>query len=192
MYSALKIGGKRLYEMARQGKKVERKPRVVRVDKISVTNWDLPRLEIDVVCGRGFYMRSLAHDLGRVLNCGGHLVNLMRLRNGPLTISKAITVGNAVTSFELDQWQHALYPVDIAVGHLRTIIVNDEMEFMVRNGRYLPSESLISDAHIGEQCRVYNSRGLFIGIVVFDFDMGVWKPYKVFNLPDKYTYKTEN
>ena len=88
MFSALKKDGKRLYDMARAGIEVEREPRPVHVLGIDVVDWSSPDLIIDVTCGRGFYMRSLAHDLGEALGCGGHLRELTRTRNSAFHIDR--------------------------------------------------------------------------------------------------------
>ena len=84
MYSALKRDGERLYNLARAGKEVEREPREVEIYKSAITDWRPPDVEVEIECGRGMYVRSLAHDLGAALGCGAHLKELVRLRTGPL------------------------------------------------------------------------------------------------------------
>ena len=81
MYSALKIKGKRLYNLARAGIEVEREARPVKVHDVKLLDYTPPHAVVEVSCGRGFYMRSLAHDLGQALGCGGHLKELVRLRS---------------------------------------------------------------------------------------------------------------
>ena len=82
MYSALKRQGKRLYELARAGIHVERNPRDVDVVSIEILDWVPPIVDLRVTCGRGFYMRSFAHDVGQALGPGGHLKALVRVSNG--------------------------------------------------------------------------------------------------------------
>jgi tRNA pseudouridine55 synthase len=83
MYSALKRGGRPLYERARAGETVELEPRTVTVRELELLEWAPPDLHVRVVCTRGTYVRSIAHDLGEVLGCGGHLKTLRRTRSGP-------------------------------------------------------------------------------------------------------------
>jgi tRNA pseudouridine55 synthase len=100
MFSAKKVQGKRLYELARKGKTVERQPVKVTV-QTKLISYHYPFLKIDVVCSKGTYIRSLAHDLGLMLGCGGHLCELERTRSGPFTIEECID-GTAVCRCELD------------------------------------------------------------------------------------------
>ncbi|AKU90022.1 tRNA pseudouridine(55) synthase TruB [Vulgatibacter incomptus] len=92
MYSAVKVGGRRLYELARKGEEVERKPRKVRIDSIELLDWDpsAATARIHVRCGKGTYIRSIAHELGQTLGVGGHLARLRRLRTGSFPIERAV------------------------------------------------------------------------------------------------------
>lgn len=90
MFSALRVKGKRLYELARRGEVVERKPRRVRIYELEVLKVDPPRVEFRVVCSKGTYIRTLAADIGRELGCGAHLAELRRTRVGPFTIGIAV------------------------------------------------------------------------------------------------------
>ena len=85
MYSAIKVGGQRLYKLARAGVEVEREPRPVEIYNISILECETPNLVLDVECGKGAYMRSLAHDLGEAMGCGAHVANLERLTCGAFT-----------------------------------------------------------------------------------------------------------
>lgn len=94
MYSAIKINGVPCYKLARKGQEIERKPRHVEVPDYTITRIDLARAEVDftVHCTKGFYVRTYAHDIGRLLGCGAHLTALRRLRSGKFDISQAIDV----------------------------------------------------------------------------------------------------
>lgn len=94
MYSAVKINGVPCYKLARKGKEVERSPRRVRVLHYEITRMDLQKAEVDftVHCSKGFYVRTYAHDIGRLLGCGAHLTALRRIRSGRFDISRAIDV----------------------------------------------------------------------------------------------------
>lgn len=88
-HSAIKVDGKRLYELARQGKEVKLEPRSVRITEFEITDIQLPVLQFRVVCSTGTYIRSLAHDMGKELKCGGYLSSLCRTRIGSFTLSQS-------------------------------------------------------------------------------------------------------
>jgi tRNA pseudouridine55 synthase len=90
MYSAVKLGGKRLYELARAGEQVHREPRPVTVDQLSLLDFSANELTISVTCSKGFFVRALAHDVGQALGCGGHLKTLRRTASGPFTLQQAL------------------------------------------------------------------------------------------------------
>jgi len=91
-FSALKIGGRPAYELARQGKPVELEPRSVRIDAIEILSWQWPLLRMRIDCGRGTYIRAIARDLGEALKCGGYLTELRRTRIGRFDISQAVSL----------------------------------------------------------------------------------------------------
>jgi tRNA pseudouridine55 synthase len=92
MVSAIKQGGVPLYKLARQGKTVEREPRLVHVYRYSIDRIALPEIDFTVVCSKGFYVRTYAHDIGQTLGCGAHLKNLRRTKSGRFKVDGAITV----------------------------------------------------------------------------------------------------
>ena len=181
MYSALKKNGKRLYELARAGIEVEREARDVEVHDIVVRNWSSPSFEIDVHCGRGFYMRSLAYDLGQILGCGGHLKSLERLRAGTFSIEDAVDLSEAERLFHDGGWEEMISPLDSVVAHMKAAVVGKRIEEMIRHGRSLPPGLRIPLAQPGQQCRVYGVDGSFVAIMSFDPSAGRWKPDRVFN-----------
>ena len=180
MYSALKRDGKRLYDLARKGIEVEREPRPVSVYGIDLTAWEPPMATVKVDCGRGFYMRSLAHDLGEILGCGGHLKSLVRIKTGPFHIDEAVTLEEAEFGFEDGSWADLVYSPDIALESLRTIIAGHRTQDAVRNGRPLPPEVSFRPVQSDERCRVYSADGEFLAIARFDPDRQRWVPDKVF------------
>ncbi len=97
MYSAVKVGGERLYKKARRGEQVERPPRQVRIDAFTLTGWEGPDVSFHVRCSKGTYIRSLAHDLGQRLGVGAHLVALRRTAIGPHQIAEAWTIDQLET-----------------------------------------------------------------------------------------------
>ena len=180
MYSALKRQGKRLYELARAGVEVEREARKVEVMSIELLDSAPPVFTIDITCGRGFYMRSLAHDLGQELGCGAHMKSLERRRSGPFKLADAVTLEDAEQMFEDGVWQESLHAPDVVVGHMRAAIVGKKVEEMIRHGRPLPSGLHIPFSGPNELCRVYGTDGRFIAILSFDASEGQWRPQRVF------------
>src|ERR1700681_1804227 len=98
MVSAIKHGGVPLYKLARQGKVVEREPRLVHVYRYAVDRIALPEIDFSVVCSKGFYVRTYVHDIGEELGCGAHLKSLRRIKSGRFTVDGAITVDELKTS----------------------------------------------------------------------------------------------
>jgi tRNA pseudouridine55 synthase len=93
-YSALKVGGRRAYDLARAGRSVELAPRRVRIDGIEVLRYEWPRLELEVDCGSGTYIRSIARDVGEALGCGGLVEVLVRTRIGPFALEDAVDLAD--------------------------------------------------------------------------------------------------
>jgi tRNA pseudouridine55 synthase len=102
MVSAIKQGGVPLYKLARQGKTVEREPRLVHVYRHSIDRIALPEIDFTVVCSKGFYVRTYAHDIGETLGCGAHLKNLRRTKSGRFRVDGAITVDELKNSEPVD------------------------------------------------------------------------------------------
>ena len=182
MYSAVRHQGKRLYELARAGIRVERRSRLTRIYHLELIDWQLPIVTVEVVCGKGTYIRSLAHDLGQTLGCGASLKSLVRLRCGLFDIKDAVSLPQLEDAFRCGYWQRFVYPIDIVLLHWTAIVVSDATGQAIRNGRpvdYLelrPSALSSSEEH----CRAYTSDGHFLGVLRFNPERGQWQPEKVF------------
>ena len=141
---------------------------------------------LKVDCGKGFYMRSLAHDLGQALGCGGHMKTLARLRSGAFSVEDALPLEEAEERFADGSWREVMHSPDVALRGLRALIVGTRVEEMVRNGRFFDAGgdtgSAISQPQPGERCRAYTTDGRFLAIVVYDGELRQWKPGKVFAL----------
>lgn len=184
MFSALKRQGKRLYDLARAGIEVDRSPRKVKVTSIRIVDWAPPSVTLEVKCGRGFYMRSLAHDLGNALGCGGHLKALTRTRSGPFELSDALSLDDVDRVFGDGSWNEFLHSPDVAVRSLRAVVVGERIENMLKNGRPVPPGTGIPFSKPYEKCRVYAEDGRFVAIVAFNPSPGQWEPERVLNLGD--------
>lgn len=176
MYSAVKHQGKRLYELARSGVEVEREPRRAEVSRLELVDWEPPCCTVVVDCGKGTYIRALAHDLGQSLGCGAHIRGLVRLRSGLFTINDSLTVSEVEGAFERDYWQDLLYPLDAVLEHWVAAIVSEENERAISHGRPLALDA-------GEDrgyCRAYSVDGRFLAVLRFLPDRALWQPEKVF------------
>ena len=179
MYSAVKHQGKRLYQLARAGIEVERKSRPTRIYNIELTDWKPPVVGIEVVCGKGTYIRSLAHDLGQALGCGANLKRLVRSRYGSFDIGDAVSLPQLEDAFRCGYWQRYLYPIDVVLSHWAAIIVDDETRQDIRNGRPLALEEVNCDSS-ENRCRAYTLDGCFLAVLRFNQERGQWHPDKVF------------
>ncbi|MXY19921.1 MAG: tRNA pseudouridine(55) synthase TruB [Dehalococcoidia bacterium] len=182
MFSALKRKGKRLYELARQGIEVEREPRSMTVHSIRLEDWNPPVATVHIECSRGFYMRSLAHDIGVQLGCGANLKSLTRLRTGRFRIADAVSIETAQNSFEEGSWPELLVGLDSVLGDLRVIIVGEREQTNIQNGRPVPFAEDDPTLRPDEQFRAYSLDGEFLAIMRLDASDRCWRPNKVFNV----------
>jgi len=193
MYSAVKYHGQRLYQLARAGISVERKSRPTKIYNLEMIDWQPPVVTVDVECGKGTYIRSLAHDLGQALGCGAHLKSLVRLSYGPFNIKTAVSMPQLEDAFQHGYWQYFVHPIDTVLLHWRAMVVDDASEETIRKGASLAPESAdsrgIADyperyppagAPAGTLCRTYTLDGSFLGVLRFDSEKGRWQPDKVF------------
>ena len=175
MYSAVKYQGKPLYQLARAGITVERRSRLAKVHRLELVDWQPPVATIEVVCGKGTYIRSLAYDLGQALGCGAYLKSLIRLRCGLFDIRDAVSVPQLEDAFRYGYWQHFIYPIDSVLLHWAAMVVSDDAGQSIRNGRPLPAVSSSED-----HCRAYALDGRFLGVLRFNSEKRQWQPEKVF------------
>ncbi len=192
MYSSVKHRGRRLYELAREGIEVARKSRPTFIHRLDISRWQPPVVTIEVECGKGTYIRSLAHDVGEALGCGAHLKNLSRLRCGPFDISTAVSITQLEEAFHHGYWQHFIHAADSVLLHWKAVVVNDATALNIRNGIpvSLANESNISSTAPGlpppaspdteTRCRTYTLDGRFLGVMRFNPEKGLWQPEKVF------------
>lgn len=182
MYSAIKINGKKLYELAREGKEVERAARLVNIYEIEILEMALPRVKIRVACSKGTYIRTLCHDIGEKLGCGGTMEHLLRTRAGMFLLSNAITLSKLLKLRDEENLQDVVFATDKVFAHLPACIVDEIGTKLVLNGNsFLPIHgSLKSEACIeGKQIRVYVMER-FIGIYEYKAKDLKYFPVKMF------------
>lgn len=191
MYSAVKHQGQRLYELARAGIEVERKSRPTQIYHLEIIDWQPPVVTVDITCGKGTYIRSLAHDLGQSLGCGANLKSLIRLSYGPFDIKTAVSVPQLEDAFHYGYWQHFVHPIDTVLLHWRAMVVNDATEYVIRSGApvALANDSSKITGFLEQHppmppsethCRTYTLDGHFLGVLRFNPKRGQWQPKKVF------------
>jgi tRNA pseudouridine55 synthase len=139
-YAAVKIGGRRLYELTRKGIQVAPPSREVSIHRIELLDFDWPDAVLDVHCSKGTYIRKLAADIGSSLGCGAHVTHLKRLASGPFIIEQAISLDDLTASLEANEWQCKLISMNQTLKHLPGISIRDErMLHGLRNGQVDPS-----------------------------------------------------
>jgi tRNA pseudouridine55 synthase len=182
MYSAVKYHGRRLYELARCGISVSRESRLAEIHSLQLIDWQPPRVTIEVVCGKGTYIRSLAHDLGQALGCGAVLESLVRLRCGPFAINDAVSVPQLEDAVRYGYWQRLVYPIDTVLLHWTAIVVSDATGVAIQNGRpvAVADEDGLKGVSAKDRCRVYSADGCFLGVLSFNQETEQWQPEKVF------------
>jgi tRNA pseudouridine55 synthase len=176
-FSALKQQGKRLYELARAGIEVETNAREVIVYRLELLEWNPPCLIIEVECGKGTYIRSIAHDIGQSLGCGAHISALIRTKYGPFNIEDSVSLPQLEDAFNHEYWQELLHPMDIVINDWIAVIVTPEQERDILNGRTLP----YSADNTETRCRAYSSDGRFLAVLRSLPDKATWQPDKVFH-----------
>lgn len=155
MYSAIKKDGKKLYELAREGKEIEREPRRITIYSIDIVSVNLPYVEIDVTCSKGTYIRTLCDDIGKTLGCGAVMTELRRTQTAGFSIDTAYTID------ELDSMEDkgvALKPTDELFAHLRAINLNEKQTRSITNGVQMTWR----EGNEGEMYRLYSNEGKFL------------------------------
>jgi tRNA pseudouridine55 synthase len=168
MYSAIKHKGQPLYRYARQGRDVAREPRPVRVYWARLLRFESPDAEIELSCGRGAYVRSLAHDLGELLGCGGYLESLTRTASGPFSIEDAVTPDELTAAAGAGRWKELLHPMDAVLTSWHAAILAEGHSRDVSQGRTLiltPVRPVLRDLANETPCRAYSTEGDFLGIL---------------------------
>ncbi len=183
MYSAIKIGGERLYEAARRGEEIDRASRSIRIDGLDLVGWDPPDADVVVRCSKGTYVRSLAADIGAALGPGAHLANLVRLRTGPFWLDEAWTIPELTERW--DDAGEACWPAiahhpDAVLETWPALLLGDEGRTRWFHGLAVHAGEDAPAAIPGQGCRAYDVSGEFMGTGTLGANGNEWKPAKVF------------
>ncbi len=142
MYSAIKVGGRRLYDLARQGIEIERKPRQIEIREIEVEDVSLPEITMTVTCSKGTYIRTLCNDIGNALGCGGCMKSLLRTKAGPFLIEDSVKLEAVERYREEGRLSELVVKTDAVFSELPALLLGAEAERFVRNGNALPPKLL--------------------------------------------------
>ena len=186
MYSALKVDGKKLYELAREGKTVERKPRAVQFYEIEIKKIELPYVRFSVTCSKGTYIRTLCHDIGEKLQVGGCMEELERTKVGRFLKEDAVTLDEVRQKMEQGEGAELFTPLDQIFAELPAVTVTDAKAWMSYNGNDLPERFLLEKEAWtdGQEVRVYDSRKNFIGLYQYRAPKKLFHIKKMFLDPE--------
>ena len=193
MYSALKVGGKKLYELAREGKEVERKARPITIYELELLKAEHPEYEIRVVCSKGTYIRTLCHDIGQALSCGAVMTSLVRSRVGEFRLKDAKTLDELQELADQGRLQEAVIPVEEMFHTLPAIQVSEDAQKALLNGNQLKRSEVLAKEEAGiigkmlqgfpvdqGEYRVYGMDSRFCAIYRYEGDRRLFTPVKMF------------
>jgi tRNA pseudouridine55 synthase len=184
MYSAIKVDGKKLYELARQGKEIERERRRVSIHDIRLLAWSDQEQEatLEVDCGKGTYIRTLLYDIGEVLGCGGTMKSLIRTRVGSFSIKDSLKLSQIEELNRENCLASCLKPVDEFFRDYDRVTVDRDFHKLIYNGNAFRTEHLMSTEQPGDTAliRVYDADQIFIGIYQYVKEEQLFKPVKMF------------
>lgn len=190
MYSALKVNGKKLYELARQGQEVERAQRPISIYKLEILEKEHPAYKIKVVCSKGTYIRTLCHDIGQALGCGGVMVSLQRTRVGEFEMEKAYKLDLLEKMAGEGELSKAIIPTERMFQELPALTVKEEAFGRLQNGNQLRREDIMSDfsekgeesvsLSEGKRFRIYSHGEVFFGVYDYEEKDGIFRAVKMF------------
>ncbi len=178
MYSALKVGGKKLYELAREGKEVERRPREVWFYEIQILRIQLPLVTLRVTCSKGTYIRTLCHDLGERLGCGGCMESLVRTRVGDFGLDDSLTLSQVEELAREQRLEEAVLPLEDVFADLKRICCPPSLDKRLYNGNPFSLKELEGPRE--GNFRLCDSKGTFVGLYYRDQKRGAYYPSKMF------------
>ena len=185
MYSAIKVNGKKLYDLARAGIEVERKARNVQIFAIDIEWIRLPRVKMRVHCSKGTYIRTLCHDIGQTLGCGGCMESLLRTKVGIFELEQSLRLAQIQEFSKQGRLVEHLLPVDQLFTHVPKAQAARRVEIMLKNGNRLPKQAFVLENGPKQapepfpMLRIYLGQEFF-GIYAWDAQRGDYKPVKIF------------
>jgi tRNA pseudouridine55 synthase len=185
MYSAVKVEGKRLYELAREGKTIERKSRKVTIYDIRLTSLALdlpyPRFAFSVTCSKGTYIRTLCVDIGRALGVPATMAELIRTMSAGFTEAQCLTLEQIEALQQEDRLQERLLPAESGLSHMEKVTTGADTAQQALQGRKITLDAVSPMPAESGMLRLYSEDDRFIGIYEADLDKGILRPIKVFS-----------
>lgn len=181
MYSAKKVNGKKLYELAREGKEIERKPVPITIHDIQILSVELPRIKLSIHCSKGTYIRTICHDIGEKLGCGGSMEMLLRTRVGRFSLENALKLDEIQKYVEEEKIQDFVVSPEAVFQNYMEVISEKIGDKLLHNGNSISERMIGYPAHLceeGTQVRMYDSQRKFIGL--FEKKGDRFSPVKMF------------
>ena len=159
MYSALKVNGQKLYDLARKGREVERQPRPITIHELTLLDFAGDEVKLRVRCSKGTYIRTLCKDIGQALGCGGCMAQLRRVQAGEYTLEGSVPLYDLLKLSDAgEDVEHLLRPVDSMFASTPKLVLNQGQSRKVRNGNSFPSDA------VSGKYRVYSPEGEFLAL----------------------------
>lgn len=186
MYSAIKVNGKKLYELAREGIEIEVKARPVVINSITEIRIDFPRVYMTVDCSKGTYIRTLCHDIGKNLGCGAAMESLKRTKVGNFYVKNALTLDEVsdIIHNDTDKIYEYIMPVTKAFEQYKDGYAMEKYDKSLYNGNAMKAEYINGFVELGlengEKIKLYDSKGDFVGLFVYAKNEKLLKVVKMF------------
>lgn len=183
MYSAIKKDGKRLYDLAREGKEIEREARPVTIYEIEIKDISLPRVTFRVKCSKGTYIRSLCRDIGNKLGCGACMEKLKRTKVSNFEIKDSLTLKRVEELSKEGKIEEYIRPVEDAFFELDSLHVKSESQRIIDNGNPLCFDNIAKNnlnAKDGQKYKVYHPEGNFVAVYGYSEEKKMFMPVKMF------------
>lgn len=190
MYSAIKVNGRKLYELARQGKVIERTPRPVSIYHLEIIEMKLPRVVFRIQCSRGTYIRSLCRDIGIKLGCGGCMEKLVRSKACGFSMSDSLTLTDIERLMQENALEKKIYSIDYMYPDYPKVYMKEEWDRLVYNGNKFTKKQIgelqegfqkeEQEDEVPPRFLVYDSKGVFLGIYEYRLEKKEFIPYKMF------------
>jgi tRNA pseudouridine55 synthase len=181
-YAAIKVGGRKLYELARAGQAADVPPRPVTIERLALLDWSPPAMRLLVDCSKGTYIRSLARDIGARIGCGGYLHRLRRTRTGPFCLEDAWTLEELTEQYAPATWHTLAMHPDRLLFDWPAICLDARATTAWRTGTPVHGPAMPADT----RARVYSIDGEFLGIGRYEAGLDRWRPEKVLSLGESH------
>lgn len=181
MYSAIKVNGKKLYELARAGQVIEREPRLVTIHGITIQSVELPRVTFDVSCSKGTYIRSLCRDIGEKLGCGAVMEKLVRTEVKGFTIEESLTLDEVEKARDDGTLMQHILTTDKLMPDIPELHIAEKGVKLLANGNKLSADAFAENKiHRDTYVKVFDENGRFAALYEYSDEKRQYVPFKMF------------